>query len=349
MTPKERFECALRHEEPDRVPVFFMAMAATAREAGLEIAEYSKDPEKLARGQIAFYERYKPDCLTPGTDISMTGSSYGTKTEFHEGMTLPTIAEYAVNEPEDWERLEAPDPRRAGRRGVYLGAVERISAKLGDEVPILGFIITPLTLSSWVAPLRRVVIDMKKNPDLLHKGLRTLTDSVKMRVETSIDAGISYFIMVTTRATRDVFTQEQYRKFGMVYDLEVLDYVIRKKIPVIVHLCGADPLLDMVATEYPIDGINWWDRGEKTYNLSEMKAKYGDRITLIGGVDQTRELILGTPEEVEQQAKDAIMQAAHGGGFMLAPGCDLPPITPPENIKAMINAAKKYGKYPINP
>ncbi|MHC1567627.1 MAG: uroporphyrinogen decarboxylase family protein [Candidatus Syntropharchaeia archaeon] len=348
MTPKERIDAVLGGEEPDRVPVLFMAMMACAREGGYTMKEYATNGEKLGRAQIAFYERYKPDCLAPGTDISMTASSFGSKTEFHEGMNLPTISQYAVNEPEDWEKLEVPHPKKAGRRGVYLTAVEMISKKLGDEVPIFGYIITPLTLSSWVGPLKRVVVDMKKHPDLLHKGLRTLTEAVKMRAQSSIEAGISYFIMVTTRATRDVFTEAQYREFGMPYDLDVLKEVRAKDIPVIVHLCGVDPFLDMIANEYPVHGINWWDRGPDTPNLREIKEKYGEKITLVGGIDQTRTLIMGKPEDVEREAKEAIKEAAPGGGFILAPGCDLPPVAPPENIKAVVEAAKKYGRYPLN-
>ena len=209
MTPKERIEVTLRHEEPDRVPVLFMAMMACAREGGYTMKEYATDGDKLGRAQVAFYDRYKPDCLAPGTDISMTASSFGSKTVFHDGMNLPTVSEYAINNSEDWETLEVPHPKTAGRRGVYITAVEHIREKIGDEVPIFGYIITPLTLSSWVAPLKRVVLDMKRNPDLLHKGLKTLTESVRLRVQASMDAGISHFIMVTTRATRDVFTEAQ--------------------------------------------------------------------------------------------------------------------------------------------
>ena len=348
MTPRERLDTALRCEEPDRVPVLFMAMMACARECGYTMKEYATDGEKLGKAQVAFYERYKPDCLAPGTDISMTASSFGSKTEFHEGDNLPTVSAYAVNTTEDWVKLEVPHPKTAGRRGVYLTAVEYIREKLGDDIPIVGYIITPLTLSSWVGPLKRVVVDMKRNPDALKKGLSTLTESVKLRIQASLDAGVTHFIMVTTRATSDVFTEAQYREFGMPYDLEVLKDVRERDIPVIVHVCGYYPFIDMIASEYPIQGINYWDRGPSTPSLSEVKQKYGDKITLVAGVDQTRELILGTPEEVEVQAKDAIKQAGYGGGFILSPGCDLPPVAPPENIKAMTDAAKKYGKYPLN-
>ncbi|MCP4418439.1 MAG: hypothetical protein GY805_17610, partial [Chloroflexi bacterium] len=32
-------------------------------------------------------------------------------------------------------------------------------------------------------------------------------------------------------------------------------------------------------------------------------------------------------------------------GLILGPGCALPPMTPPENVHALMEAAKIYGRY----
>ena len=36
-------------------------------------------------------------------------------------------------------------------------------------------------------------------------------------------------------------------------------------------------------------------------------------------------------------------------GFILSTGCDLPIDTPKENVLALMEAARTYGKWPINP
>ena len=56
----------------------------------------------------------------------------------------------------------------------------------------------------------------------------------------------------------------------------------------------------------------------------------------------------GTPKEVELEAKHCIEQAARDGKYILSSGCDIGIGTPVENIQALINAPKKYGKYPID-
>jgi uroporphyrinogen decarboxylase len=53
----------------------------------------------------------------------------------------------------------------------------------------------------------------------------------------------------------------------------------------------------------------------------------------------------GTPQEVEGACREAIAILAPDSGFILGPGCALPPETPAENIHALVEAAKKYGRY----
>jgi len=47
------------------------------------------------------------------------------------------------------------------------------------------------------------------------------------------------------------------------------------------------------------------------------------------------------------EARDAILNGAKGGGFMLAAGCEYAVMTKEENLKAIGRALSKW-KYPIN-
>ncbi|GAI61787.1 unnamed protein product, partial [marine sediment metagenome] len=58
-------------------------------------------------------------------------------------------------------------------------------------------------------------------------------------------------------------------------------------------------------------------------------------------------LALGTPADVEREVKQTIKNAAPGGGYMFSTSNGITYYCPSENVKAMIAAAKKYGKYPV--
>jgi uroporphyrinogen decarboxylase len=80
-------------------------------------------------------------------------------------------------------------------------------------------------------------------------------------------------------------------------------------------------------------------------DLAQVKACYGQRFAIIGNIDSSRTLPFGTPEEVIAEVREAIRMAAPGWGYVLASDHSLHDGIPVENILAMFNAGKEYGKY----
>ena len=83
-------------------------------------------------------------------------------------------------------------------------------------------------------------------------------------------------------------------------------------------------------------------------DLGEAKAKYGDKVCLMGNVDCTYIMTWGTPDEVREDVKRCIRQAAKGGGYICTTSNSVHSATKPENYIAMVEAIKEYGKYPIS-
>jgi uroporphyrinogen decarboxylase len=82
-------------------------------------------------------------------------------------------------------------------------------------------------------------------------------------------------------------------------------------------------------------------------DIGEVKAKYGNRICLMGNIDCTYLLPAGTPEQVEQAVKETIRVAAPGGGYIISSSNTIHPSCKGENYVALVKAARKYGNYPI--
>lgn len=76
-------------------------------------------------------------------------------------------------------------------------------------------------------------------------------------------------------------------------------------------------------------------------DLREAKKIMGDRVCLIGNLDPSAVLLLGTPEDVEREARLCIEKAAAGGGYILGSGCEVAVDSPVENIKTMIRVARE--------
>jgi uroporphyrinogen decarboxylase len=69
---------------------------------------------------------------------------------------------------------------------------------------------------------------------------------------------------------------------------------------------------------------------------------------LAGNVDCGELLSRGSVEDVIEAVKETIAKAAVGGGHILASSNSIHPAVKPENYKAMVDAGKKYGKYPLD-
>ena len=115
------------------------------------------------------------------------------------------------------------------------------------------------------------------------------------------------------------------------------------------HSCGAvsypfmDDLLD--------SGIDIYDSLEvKVREESRpvrFKERYGDRLSFLGGIDVQWTLPFGKPEDVRNEVRERISEMAPGGGYILSSSHRLTPDFPFENISAMYEATREFGKYPI--
>jgi len=82
---------------------------------------------------------------------------------------------------------------------------------------------------------------------------------------------------------------------------------------------------------------------EKT-DMAKAKEVLGDRICLYGNVPASL-LVYGTVKDVEKYCKKLIEDCAEGGGYILSTECETPWNAKPENVKAIIDTAIKYGQY----
>jgi uroporphyrinogen decarboxylase len=118
-------------------------------------------------------------------------------------------------------------------------------------------------------------------------------------------------------------------------------------IPTHVHSCGPETeLVKMAALETDltvIDPLEVPPMGD--CDLAELKRLYGQQIVLKGNLHTTRVMLHGTADDVRAASRKAIDDAAKGGGFILSTGDQCGRDTPDENLYAMVETARTYGRY----
>lgn len=340
MKPRERFLSAIKREGPDRIPISLWWHAYNLN-AGIGFREFARDGKKNAMGHLAFLKEFDVDFLKVTPDGLFFLEDWGGRLEYDEGASMPKAAEYAVKSAEDWERLEALDPRRAKLHSEQLRSLEIIAERLKD-FPFLETVFNPFTTAIKIAGEGRVRKDMRENPRALKKGLEAITETTMDFIREALEIGaIGIFYSIKTLSAKSI-TRAEFEEFNKPYDLKIMGSM-RDADVVMIHAHnderGDDLLIDEVL-DYGANSLHWWDKGT-TLSLKRARAELSDKFCLAGGIDH-KGTMMKTPLDVEGEIKDAI-RIVGGEGFILGPGCTLSPRTPRENMLAAIAAARKYG------
>lgn len=115
-----------------------------------------------------------------------------------------------------------------------------------------------------------------------------------------------------------------------------------------IHSCGSVMALIEDFIEAGFDILNPVQCSAADMDPSELKRKFGHRITFWGGgVDTQRTLPFGTPEDVRKEVRERIRVFGPGGGFVFNTIHNVQPQTPVKNLLAMFETVRQYGHYPL--
>jgi uroporphyrinogen decarboxylase len=285
-------------------------------------------PQSLAAAVLVFQRAYDFDLvkLTPASSFCL--KDWGVQDEWRgstEGTRVYTHP--VIQHPEDWERLPVLNPLK-GYLGEQLTCLNILIEQLGPEVPVLQTIFNPLAQAKNLAGKDRLLVHLRSHPDAVHAGLKTIAETTRRFIEEANKTGIAGLFFASQHAQLGLLSIDEYQSFGTFYDLQLLEASQDLWLNML-HLHGEDIMFDQLSN-YPVAAINWHDRD--TYpSLKEAVVRYSG--VLCGGLQRERTMVLGTPEEVMAEARNAI-QTTQGQKFILGTGCVLPIIAPHGNILA---------------
>ncbi len=110
-------------------------------------------------------------------------------------------------------------------------------------------------------------------------------------------------------------------------------------VKVMLHCCGGVRELMDDLIDAGLDAINPVQINAEGMNPRELKAEFGDRITLWGGGCDTRDVLPhGSPAQVADHVRELVRSLRPGGGFVFQQVHNILADVPAENIVAMFDA-----------
>ncbi len=340
MNGTERCLAALRGEWPDRVPVMLHNFQMAAYEDGITMGRFRRDPRALADAFIHAVEKYGYDGVIVDVDTVMLAEAAGVPVD------LPEDAPARAHRGRLKELIEARDLgpvdlRRSERAGVWLEACRLLVQHFQGEIAIRGNCDQcPYTLAalirgmdSWMAEL--LDPDCEEDMRLLLEHATAITSQFLVLMA---ETGVAMLSNGDSPAGTDLISPRLYRSFALPYEQRIVATAHGLNKPYILHICGdtGPIIMDMIAT-----GADGLEIDYKT-NVDIAHTAMSERTAFIGNIDPSGVLALGTPAEVHAKTRALLERFADTPRFILNAGCALPPITPPENLRAMIATAREF-------
>lgn len=137
-----------------------------------------------------------------------------------------------------------------------------------------------------------------------------------------------------------IMSPESWRK--MIKPGEEAEYKLVKKYGkhVFIHSCGCITGIMKDIVELGVDVLN--PVQPECMDLKQLKSDYGSKLTYYGGISTQKTLPYGTPAEVAAETARTIELMAKDGGYITASSQELQSDVPYENVKALIETAKRY-------
>ncbi len=350
MLPRERVLRALSRQEPDRVPFLETVVAepVALELLGLQPSraahgDLSQTGDDVLIGSLFDSPLYEPVDLARTLGLDGFGMYLFAR---HEGIQEDVdgramVTGGRVKRRADLARIHLPDPHDPAIYAPYRQFVARYRdagyalfafLNLGSDPTIfsMGFETFALALyeqPDLVADLFDLYADWYAQvaPHLCALGFDFLWFGD--------DIAFKSAPYVSPRIFRDLFVP-RYRK--------VID---RVSLPWIFHSDGnLMPILDDLVS-LGMSGLHPIE--PEAMDLGEVKRRYGDRLCLVGNISVDR-LSRGAPAEIEALVKQAIETAGPGGGYIAGSSNSIASYCRAENVRAMAEAIRRYGRYPLS-
>ncbi len=339
MNGYRRTMAALTGEWPDRRPVMLHNFMMAAREAGVSMREYRSDPAAIARCFTQSVETYGYDGIVVDIDTATLAGAAGVPIHFPEDepaiCRAPRLA--ALSQVCDLPPVRVEEYPGAQ---VWIEAVRQLRRYFGDEILVRGNCDQcPFALASMVAgaePWMLALMDPACHADV-ERLLDWCGEVTLQFIRLMAAAGAHMISNGDGPAGPSLIAPRLYEQFAWRWEQRCAEESHRLGLPYLLHICGkTEPILEqMVATGS--------DALELDYKTNPIRARevLGERATFTGNIDPTGVLAQGSPEEIEAKVRELLAVFAGTPRLIINAGCAIPATTPPENLRALIRAAKQ--------
>ena len=341
MTSGERVGAALVGERHDRVPVADMCALSAANVLGYQAKDVRFDVRRSVKVALDFNRMIRSDIITAPlvTPAALCMDLGIVVVLLDDGHAV--VASTYFSTPEKVESLELYDP-------ADLHASRYLRAGITDKIALLhkikpaglfttGWTWGPFTAAGALRGLEVLLMDMLTEPELARKVIVKAAALIDGVIRLQLDSGNDGMFVSEPSASPALISASTYDGMIAPATSSLFAAVRSYQVPGLLHICGDTTSLLPILPGLGVDCFGV----DHAVDLSLAAKAVGGQMALLGNVDPVRELGRGTPASV-MMASTACIHQAEGGRFILAPGCEVPIGAPCWNVKALVEASRRF-------
>lgn len=246
----------------------------------------------------------------------------------------------------NWEEFEEyPWP---GPANVDYFPVEYAAKNLPPGMKIIPRSSGVLEWTMWIMGYENFSFALIDNPELV----KNVVDRIGNQLVHIYDnlagmeeVGAVWFCDDMGHKTGTLISPSHLRQYILPWHRKIVQTVHQRGLPFLLHSCGnLEAIMDDLINYVGIDAKHSFE--DVILSAPQAKEKYGDKISILGGVD-VDVLARGEEDEVRRYVRNIIKLCAPGGGYCLGSGNSVTNYVKLENYFAMLEEGWRYGRYPV--
>lgn len=225
---------------------------------------------------------------------------------------------------------------------TVVSEVNKIAREIGVPSLVGGRSRAPFDfLGDSLRGTKGIMLDMYKRPERLQEAMERVTPIIIDRTVNAANLSESPVVIFTLHKGPGGFmSNKQFETFYWPSLKKVMLGLIEEGlVPMLFAEGDYEPRLDIIK-DVPRSTTIWYF---EVVNMGRAKEIVGKNACIAGNLP-TSILCTGTRKEVKEWCRKLIETCASGGGYILAGGAAIDEGNP-DNLRAMIEAAKEYGTY----
>lgn len=304
---------------------------------GITVRELISDSELQAKGMKAVADNTDAAASVSFMDLSVEAECFGAKVVVSDD-EVPTVNGRIINDMDEAEALEIP-AIGSGRTQIYIDAIKNACEMITDR-PVLAGMIGPFSLAARLLDVSEIMMDCYDDPDMVHLVLEKVTAFLIEYAKAYKAVGANGIVMAEPVAGLLSPTLEE--EFSSPYVKRIAEAVQDDEFVLIYHNCGDNvpKMLGSIMTT----GCAAYHFGNAMDMEKDIIPQVSEDTVVMGNIDPAGTLRMGTPEKVREETLALLEKCSKYPNFVLSSGCDIPPMTPWENINAFFAASEEFYK-----